>query len=261
MAMKRGTTATHIALTGGSSGIGAALALEFANPGRVLSLFARREALLDDVADAARERGAKVYCRTGDVSDATAVKTWYDEADDRQPIDLAIASAGIFDGHGAALMETSAEAERLVTTNLLGAIYTAQAAMTRMMARRSGHIAFVSSLAARLPAADAPTYSASKAGLVAYAEALREYLLEYEICVSTILPGHVQTAQTDLHEGPLPLILPVEEAARRIHRGLQKRRTIITLPRRATLLVGGARLLPWRLRARANAGSRFVVRK
>jgi short-subunit dehydrogenase len=119
----------------------------------------------------------------------------------------------------------------------------------------------VSSLAARLPAADAPTYSASKAGVVAYAEALREYLLEYEICVSAILPGHVQTTQADLHEGPLPLILPVEEAARRIHRSLQKRRAIITLPRRATLLVGAARLLPWRLRARANAGSRFVVKK
>jgi short-subunit dehydrogenase len=257
-----GKLATHVALTGASSGIGAALALEFAEPGRALSLFARRSGLLDEVADAARKRGAEVYCHSGDVSDATSVKAWYSEADDRQPVDLAIANAGVFDGHGAdAQMETSAEAERLVATNLLGAIYTAQAAMPRMMARRSGHIAFVSSLAARLPAADAPTYSASKAGLVAYAEALREYLLAYEICVSAILPGHVRTAQTALHEGPLPLILPVEEAARRIRRSLQKRRAIITLPRRATLLVGAARLLPWRLRARANAGSRFVVKK
>lgn len=158
-------------------------------------------------------------------------------------------------------METNAEAERLVATNLLGAIYTAQAAMQRMMTRRSGHIALVSSLAARLPAADAPTYSATKAGLAAYGEALREYLLNYNICVSTILPGHVRTMQTDLHEGPTPLILPVEEAARRIQRALEERRTIITLPRRAAFLVAAARLLPWRLRARANAGSRFNVRK
>lgn len=262
MVRMSGKFATHIALTGASSGIGAALAVEFAEPGRTLSLFARRSGLLDGVADAARQRGAEVYCHTGDVSDATSVEAWYIAADDRQPVDLAIANAGVFDGHGAgAKMETSAEAERLVAINLLGAIYMAQVAMARMMARRSGHIAFVSSLAARLPAADAPTYSASKAGLAAYAEALREHLLEYEICVSTILPGHVRTAQTDLHEGPLPLILPVEEAARRIHRSLQKRRAIITLPRRAALLVGAARLLPWRLRARANAGSRFVVKK
>jgi short-subunit dehydrogenase len=169
-----GKPATHIALTGASSGIGAALALEFAGPGRTLSLLARRRGLLDEVADAARQRGAQVDCHTSDVSDATAVKAWYCAADDRQPVDLAIANAGIFDGHGAGeRMETNAEAERLVATNLLGAIYVAQAAMPRMMARRSGHIAFVSSLAARLPAADAPSYSASKAGLVAYAEALR----------------------------------------------------------------------------------------
>ena len=115
--------------------------------GRTLSLFARRNALLDDVADAARERGAAVFCFTGDVTDATAVNSWYGEADERQPIDLTIANAGIFDGHAAgARLETNAEVERLVATNLLGAIYTAQAAMPAMMARRSGQIAFVSSL-------------------------------------------------------------------------------------------------------------------
>jgi short-subunit dehydrogenase len=262
LAPTRGKTATHVALTGASSGIGAALALGFANPGCTLSLFARRKAQLDDIADAARKRGAQVYGCTGDVSDAEAVNTWYGEADDRQPINLTIANAGIFDGHGTgARLETNAETERLVATNLLGAIFTAQAAMPRMMARRSGHIALVSSLAARLPAADAPTYSATKAGLVAYAEALREYLLDYNICVSTILPGHVRTAQTDRHEGRTPLILTAEEAAWRIQRALEQRRTIITLPRRAAFLVAAARILPWRLRARANAGSRFSVRK
>jgi short-subunit dehydrogenase len=158
-------------------------------------------------------------------------------------------------------LETSREAEQLVATNLLGAIYTAQAALPRMMTRRRGHIAFISSLAARLPAADAPSYSASKAGLVAYAEALREYLLAYDISVSTVLLGHVHTAQTELHEGPLPMILPAAVAAQRIRRGLEERRAIISLPRRASLLVGAARLLPWRLRAWANASSRFHVRK
>lgn len=262
MSVRRGDIATHIALTGASSGIGAALALEFARPGRVLSLFARRKTQLEDVADAVRRRGADVYVQAGDIRDAAAITAWYEAADGRKPIDLVIANAGIFDGHGTdARLETGAEAERLVEINLLGSIYTAQAAMPRMIARRSGHIAFVSSLAARLPSADAPTYSATKAGIAAYAEALREYLLDHGVCVSTILPGHVRTAQTDLHEGPLPLILQLEEAARRIHAGLEARRAIIALPRRAALLVAASRLLPWRLRARANAGSRFSVRK
>jgi short-subunit dehydrogenase len=225
-------------------------------------LFARRKELLEDVAEACRQKGGDVHVHIGDVCDAANVSQWISEADDRLPIDLVIANAGIFDGHGAGpTLETPTEAERLVTVNLLGAIYTAQAMIPRMMARRSGHIAFVSSLAARLPAADAPTYSATKAALVAYAEAQREFLLNYQVDVSTILPGHVQTAQTDLHEGPVPMVLTAEEAARRIQHALDARRAIIALPRRAALLVGAARILPWRLRARANTGSRFSVRK
>lgn len=260
--VKSGRIATHIAVTGASSGIGAALVLEFARDGCTFSLFARRIDRLEEVAEAARKRGADVLCQVGDVREANAVEQWYAAADEHQPIDLLIANAGIFDGVGPNnRLETSQEAEELVATNLLGAIYSAQAALPRMMARRHGHIAFISSLAARLPAADAPSYSASKAGLVAYAEALREYLLAYDVCVSTVLPGHVQTAQTELHQGPLPMILPVAEAARHIRRGLEKRRAIISLPRRASLLVGAARLLPWRLRARVNASSRFHVRK
>ena len=262
MNSKSGRLATHIALTGASSGIGAALALEYAQDGRILSLFARRRDRLDEVAETARKRGAAVYCQVGDVREAGALERWYAQADARQPIDLLIANAGIFDGVGPdRRLETSQEAEQLVATNLLGAIYTAQAALPHMIERRHGHIAFISSLAARLPSADAPTYSASKAGLVAYAEGLREYLLEYDICVSTVLPGHVRTAQTDLHDGSLAMILPATVAAQRIRRGLDKRRAIISLPKRASFLVAAARLLPWRLRARANASSRFTVRK
>ena len=262
MPTKRDRTATHIALTGASSGIGAALVLEYAREGCTLSLLARRKDRLEEVAETARGRGAEVHCQVGDVRQANAIEQWYIAADERRPIDLLIANAGIFDGIGPNdRLETSKEAEQLVATNLLGAIYTAQAALPRMMARRRGHIAFISSLAARLPAADAPAYSASKAGLVAYAEALREYLLDYDICVSTVLAGHVLTAQTEIHEGPLPMILPAAVAAQRIRQGLQKQRAIISLPRRASFLVGAARLLPWRLRARANASSRFHVRK
>lgn len=262
MPKKSGRYATHVAITGASSGIGAALALEFARDGCDLALFARREDRLGAVAEAARKHGAHVHCQIGDVREAKALERWYATADERHPVDLLIANAGVFDGIGPnSRLETSQETEQLVATNLLGAIYTAQAALPHMMKRRRGHIAFVSSLAARLPAADAPSYSASKAGLVAYAEALREYLLAYGICVSTVLPGHVRTAQTELHEGPLPMILPAAVAAQRIRRNLEARRTIISLPRRASFLVGAARLLPWRLRARANASSRFHVRK
>jgi short-subunit dehydrogenase len=238
------------------------LALRYARPGCALSLIARRGALLASTSAACRARGAEVHDRVGDVRDPAVLVDWYSKAHALRPVDLLIVNAGIFDGHGTgATLESSHESKQLVETNLLGAIYTAQAAIPYMISHGHGHIAFVSSLAARLPAADAPTYSATKAALVAYAEAQREHLLSQGVCVSIVLPGHIKTAQTDVHIGSLPMILSADEAARRIHKALAKRRTVIALPLGAALLTAGARWLPWRLRALANSSSRFRVRK
>jgi len=149
----------------------------------------------------------------------------------------------------------------MIETNLQGAIYCAQAAMVPMMARRRGHIAFVSSLAAWVPLADAPTYSATKAGVAAYGEALREFLLDYGVSVTTILPGHVRTAQTDAHMGATPMIIAPEQAARHITRGLARGNAVIAFPLAASWLTSLLAIAPWRLRARFARPSRFSCRK
>ncbi|MGE8943348.1 SDR family NAD(P)-dependent oxidoreductase [Leptospira interrogans] len=257
-----GDRLAHVAITGASTGIGAALAEQYASPGRRLSLLGRRTASLYDIAGRCEKLGASVDVQQRDVRDADEIALWYLCIERHQPVDVLIVNAGIFDGHGPDdALETPSEARDLVNTNLLGAIHTAQAALPHMMARKRGHIAFVSSLAARLPSADAPTYSASKAGLAAYAEALREFLLDYNVTISTIYPGHVGTAQTELHIGPLPLIISPTDAARRIRRALDRGQTHLAFPRRAAWLVAASRCLPWRLRARTSRGSRFKVRK
>jgi short-subunit dehydrogenase len=79
--------------------------------------------------------------------------------------------------------------------------------------------------------------------------------------VSVILPGHVRTAQTDVHVGPLAMILPVEKAAEIIKRGLDAKRTYIAFPSAAHWLVRLGSLLPWRLKALATRADRFHVRK
>ncbi len=253
---------SHIAITGASSGIGAALAEQYASSKNLLSLLSRREASLKTIAQRCENNGASVDVQAGDVRDADQIARWYSRIERHQPVDVLIINAGIFDGHGPDdALETSSDARDLVNTNLLGAIYTAQAALPHMMARRGGHIAFVSSLAARLPSADAPAYSASKAGLAAYADALRELLLDHNVTVSTIYPGHVATAQTELHIGPLPLIISPMDAARKIRRALDRGQTNIAFPRRAAWLVAASQCLPWRLRARTSRGTRFKVRK
>ena len=82
-----------------------------------------------------------------------------------------------------------------------------------MRGRQQGHIALIASLAALHPLADAPAYSASKAGLAAYGAALREMLAAEGITLSIVYPGHIDTDQAAVQHGPLPLLLMPEEAA------------------------------------------------
>lgn len=249
-----------IAITGASAGLGAALARHYAAPGRVLGLLARRPQALEAVAADCRARGAEVVTACGDVAEADGVRRWLAAVDARGGLDLAVANAGTFDGVAAgALLEDDAAAAGVIRTNLSGAIVTAGAAAALMQPRRIGQIALIASLAARHPLADAPVYSASKAGLLAYGEALRERLAEHGITVSLVLPGHVDTAQVARHRGALPGLMSAEAAAGRIARGLARRQGTIAFPARLAWLIAAGRLLPWRLRARVARGQRFSV--
>ena len=236
-----------IVITGASSGLGQALALQYAGTGRSLGLLGRDQGRLEAVAARCRALGADTSIGAFDLSDTAALDAWMQAFDAAHPIDLLIVNAGAFTGNGAApAMETSEACIATLRVNLEGAIRTVQAAIPMLRARRSGHIAIVGSLAALQPLADAPTYSASKAGLMSYGEALREWLLPDNVAVSLIYPGHIATRQTSGHIGSLPLMLSADEAAARIKRGLDRRRSFIAFPRRLLWLIRAGRLLPWR---------------
>src|SRR5258708_39189004 len=85
----------HIVITGASSGIGEALALDYAAPGIALGLTGRDAARLAKVADACRARGATVRADTVDATDRAAMAGWLTAFDDAHPVDLLIANAGI----------------------------------------------------------------------------------------------------------------------------------------------------------------------
>src|SRR5262249_50095998 len=135
------------------------------------------------------------------------------------------------------------------------------AAVPMMRARQRGRVAIVGSLAALHPLADAPAYSASKAGVMAYGEALREWLAPDHIAVSLIYPGHIKTAQVEHHVGALPRIVSPETAARIIKRGLDRGRASIAFPKALLWLIRAGRFVPWRMRALLGAGTRFYVAK
>jgi short-subunit dehydrogenase len=188
-----------VVITGASKGLGEALARLYANPGRTLGLLGRDRHRLEAVAARCRDQGAHVVVAALDVKDGAGLARWFTTFDAKHPVDLLIVNAGMFTGHGKFAPETVQEMTELVRTNLEGAALTISAAVPMMRARQSGRIAIVGSLAALHPLADAPAYSASKAGVMAYGEALCEWLAPDNVAVSLIYPGHIKTAQVEHH--------------------------------------------------------------
>ena len=251
-----------IVITGASAGLGAALARAYASRGIWLGLIGRSQVRLTSIAEDCRAAGATVEILAVDVADFTQMEIGIAEWKRVRPIDLIIVNAGIFDGnHPGGEMESMAAIESQVRTNLLGLISTVNAVLPQMRSRGEGTIALIGSLAALQPLADAPAYSASKAGAMAYGEALREYLIPQGVRVALIYPGHIKTAQVEHHVGTLPLLLTAEAAAAIIKSGLDRGRSFIAFPWQLLWLIRVGRLVPWRLRAAFGKGFRFVVQK
>lgn len=234
-----------IVLTGASSGIGAALAVTLARPGRSLLLMGRDGGRLAGVAEAVRARGADAATAAVPVTDAAAMAETLARRDASHPVDLLIANAGVTSGRippdGP---EPPGQARWIVTTNLIGMLNTVEPLLPAMLARRAGHIALVSSMAALRPQADEPSYSAAKAGVRAYGIALRAWLRGQGIAVTVICPGFVTSPMSARHVGPKPFEISAERAAAIIARGLARRRAEILFPWQLHLLVRLGNLLP-----------------
>jgi len=224
-------TFSNIVITGASSGIGAALAKYYARPGVALGLVGRDQARLNAIAAEVRAAGAMVEGGLFDLRDRAALLNFLSGFDRTSPVDLLIANAGVLDGrHAHGSIEHADMARRVIEINLLGAVDTLHAVLPAMRTRRSGHIVLVSSLAALSPLADAPGYSASKAGLLAYGQAMREAVAPDNVRVSVVCPGFVISAMTDTHIGEQPWKISAEKAAQLIGAGIIRNRAVIGFP-------------------------------
>ncbi|MBB6251835.1 SDR family NAD(P)-dependent oxidoreductase [Nitrospirillum iridis] len=223
-----------ILITGASSGIGEALALAYAVPGRQLWLTGRDQGRLDAVAEAARAKGARVTAAALDVLDRPALSAWIQAADDGVPIDLAIANAGISGGTGGGgegmLGETEEQARRILAVNIEGVLNTIHPLIPRMVARKRGQLALMSSLAAFRGMPGAPAYCASKAAVRSYGEGLRGELMGKGVRVSVICPGFVRSRMTAVNTFPMPFLMDADKAARIVVHGLAANRARIAFP-------------------------------
>jgi short-subunit dehydrogenase len=237
-------TARSILITGASSGIGRALALEYARAGVTLALTGRDAPRLDTVAALCRASGATVNSAVLDVTDAPALARWIAQADAAAPLDLVIANAGI----GAGLDETSSNFDimrQMIEVNLIGALNTLEPALGPMRARRRGHVVLMGSIAALRGIPGSQGYCATKAALRALAEGLRPQLAAEGIGISLVMPGFVRTPMNEGRGFPTPMRIEPDHAARLIRRAVDRRRFLVVFP---VPLWWGARLLglfPW----------------
>jgi short-subunit dehydrogenase len=247
----------HLLLTGASSGLGAALAEEYAGAGVTLSLTGRNADRLQKVAEKAERYGARAVTTPLDVTDAEALKAWILERDAAEPIDLVIANAGISAGTGTG-KESEAQSRAIFDINLTGVLNTIHPLIPPMTARRSGQIVIMSSLASFRGFTGAPAYCASKAAVRLYGEALRGDLARYGVRVNVICPGFVKTPMTDVNRFRMPFLMSPERAARIIRKGLEADRARIAFPWQMVLAIRLIDALPACILDRA---SRYTPRK
>lgn len=219
-----------VLITGASSGIGRALAEDYARPGLHLWLSGRDAARLDGVVAACRARGADALGRVIDVTDQAAMAAWISACDEVAPLDLVIANAGISGGTLGEGGEAEAGVRAIFACNVDGVVNTVMPALERMRSRRHGQVALMSSLAGFRGMPGAPAYAASKAAVRSWGEGLRGWLGEEGIAVSVICPGFVESRITAANRFPMPFLMDAPRAAALIRRGLERDRARIAFP-------------------------------
>jgi short-subunit dehydrogenase len=193
-ALKTGKRPLHVAITGASSGIGAALARELSRDGVRLTLVARRRELLDALAS---ELGGPTCCVVRDLADPSCATDWIAEAEARLgPINVLMNNAGA-ENTGLTATSDPDEGVRLLELNLITPLRLSRALLPSMLAAGSGALVQIASVAALAPTPGHAWYGASKAGLSTFSLALAREVRGTGVRVLTVFPGPVNTPMAD----------------------------------------------------------------
>jgi short-subunit dehydrogenase len=214
-------------ITGASSGIGAAVARELGRQGYRLVLAARSTDILQQLAGELTRAGTPALPVPTDVSQPDQLQRLVRRAIEHfGQIDVLVNNAGIGETRAFA---PGAEglADLTIHTNLLAPITLSRAVLPHMLARRSGHIINIGSVAGHVALPDNDSYSTSKFGLRGYTQALRRKLLGSGVHVSLVSPGYIRTAMTATVPVPIP---GPKVVARAITRLLARPKSEVVVP-------------------------------
>jgi NAD(P)-dependent dehydrogenase (short-subunit alcohol dehydrogenase family) len=235
----------NVFITGASSGIGAALALQYAQQGACLGLVARRTEVLEALRKSL-PNPERHFVYALDVTDHAALEQAAHSFNrSTGGAHIVIANAGISRGTLTEFSEDLPVFEKIVATNLVATAVTFAPFIEGMkklnVPCRLVGIGSVAGIRG-LPGAEA--YCASKAAVISYCESLRLEMHGTQIRVVTICPGYIDTPMTQVNRYAMPFLMPVEKFARQAHRAIERGDSYRVIPWQMGWVTRLLRILP-----------------
>jgi len=249
MALYRASPKDGVAwITGGSSGVGRALAMALATRGFVVAVTAREEDLIDSLVEEARDLPGRILSYPCDVCDERGMAATVEAIEQTAgPIVLAVFNAGSYapvSGENLSIRKF----RHSFDVNVMGIVHGLTPVAERMRRRGKGHAVIVGSISAYFGWPTTAAYGATKAAVNVMAQALRFDFERINIRLQVVNPGFIDTPLTQRTSFKLPALISAADAARRICRAIDSGGFEVTFPRRLVYAVKFLALLPGPLR-------------
>jgi len=230
-------------ITGASSGIGKALALKFANENWLVAISARRKELLDELA-----QNENISSFPLDVTDDNLVETTFSNILDKfKDLDLCVFCSGAYDPKLEKEINKD-QIKKIMNINFFGVLNCIKTVEEYFKNKKKGHISIVSSVAAYRGLPNSSGYGPSKAALTNLTESLYFDFKKYNVRISLISPGFIETPLTNQNTFNMPFIKSPSFAANKIYNGLIKSNAFeIHFPKELTILLKFLRILPYQI--------------
>ena len=242
-------------ITGASSGIGQALAMRFYSAGYRLALAARRTAEVQAWAEANSLSAGRYQVYSADVADTGSIVAAGQVCIAAQGVpDVVIANAGISIGMDTAVRSDLDVMAQTFATNNIGVAATFHPFIAGMVARGTGTLVGIGSVAGIRGLPGHGAYCASKAAVIAYCESLRGELRPSGVKVVTICPGYIDTPLTRENRYPMPFLMKVEAFADKAFSTIHAGHSYRVIPWQMGVVAKLLRLLPNALFDKALSG-------